>query len=401
MPFHIALLQVALAIVPGTGQTKCYDNAKEISCPEPGQAFYGQDAQHPANPPRFTVSADGLTVHDDNTGLTWQRSPDTDGEGSLTRSDKLTCAQAQSRPAVVNAASFGGYDDWRLPTIKELYSLIDYRGTDPGGSLDAGTSGLTPFIDTKYFRFAYGQESQGERIIDSQYASSTLYVNKTWQGWDKLFGVNFADGRIKGYDLFMPGRMEKTFFVQCVRGDSYGVNSFTDNADGTITDSATGLMWSQADSGTAMNWQDAMAWVQTKNAENYLGHGDWRMPNAKELHSIVDYSRSPDSTNSAAIDPVFKCTSIVNEGGQADYGFYWTSTTHALSATRPGPGAGSAAVYLAFGRALGFMGGEWQDIHGAGAQRSDPKSGDPSDFPKGRGPQGDAIRILNFVWLVR
>lgn len=41
------------------------------------------------------------------------------------------------------------------------------------------------------------------------------------------------------------------------------------------------------------------------------------------------------------------------------------------------------------------------DVHGAGAQRSDPKSGDPKQFPRGRGPQGDVIRIFNFVRLVR
>ena len=45
----------------------------------------------------------------------------------------------------------------------------------------------------------------------------------------------------------------------------------------------------------------------------------------------------------------------------------------------------------AFGEALGYMGnpgmGQWMDVHGAGAQRSDPKDGDPADFPQGRGPQ--------------
>ena len=41
--------------------------------------------------------------------------------------------------------------------------------------------------------------------------------------------------------------------------------------------------------------------------------------------------------------------------------------------------------------------GAWLDVHGAGAQRSDPKEGNPADFPNGRGPQGDAIRIYNYV----
>ena len=47
------------------------------------------------------------------------------------------------------------------------------------------------------------------------------------------------------------------------------------------------------------------------------------------------------------------------------------------------------------------MNGNWLDVHGAGAQRSDPKVGDPADYPTGHGPQGDAIRIYNMVRLVR
>lgn len=69
---------------------------------------------------------------------------------------------------------------------------------------------------------------------------------------------------------------------------------------------------------------------------------------------------------------------------------------------------GSTAVYLCSGRALGWMSfppgaGELKliDVHGAGAQRSDPKIGDPKSFPHGRGPQGDVIRINNFVRCVR
>jgi Protein of unknown function (DUF1566) len=380
-----------------TGQSACYDSHRESACPQQGQAFFGQDAQYSGIQPSYTLSSDGLTVYDDNTGLTWQRSPDTNSDSTLTKSDKLTWEQAQAYPATLNAEKFGGYSDWRLPTIRELYSLINFDGIDPSGYSGTDTSGLTPFIDTNYFRFAYGQNSAGERIIDSQYASSTKYVSTTMNGQQTLFGVNFADGRIKGYGLSMPGGPEKTFFIICVRGNpEYGINKFVDNGDGTLSDNATDLMWSQLDSGTGMDWQDALAWVQQKNAENYLGHNDWRLPNAKELQSIVDYSRSPDTTNSAAISPLFNCTQITNEAGQADYPYYWTGTTHANW-----NGMGGEAVYIAFGRAMGYMGGRWQDVHGAGAQRSDPKTGSESDYPQGHGPQGDAIRIDNYVRLVR
>ena len=52
---------------------------------------------------------------------------------------------------------------------------------------------------------------------------------------------------------------------------------------------------------------------------------------------------------------------------------------------------------------MGYMAvyGGWVDVHGAGAQRSDPKTGDPANYPFGFGPQGDAIRIYNYVRLVR
>ncbi|MFZ5451239.1 MAG: DUF1566 domain-containing protein [Thermodesulfobacteriota bacterium] len=376
-----------------TNQTKCYNSASEITQPAGGQSFYGQDAQYQGNQHSHTLSSDGLTVYDNHTRLTWQRSPDINDDGAITAADKLTSAEAQARPADLNAISYGGYSDWRLPTIKELYSLIEFSGADPSGCEGNDTSGLTPFIDIGYFAFAYGDTSAGERLIDCQYASATLYAGAA----DKLFGVNFADGRIKGYDLVSPDGVEKTFFVICVRGNAnYGRNDLVANGDGTITDQATGLMWTQVDSGAAMNWEAALSWVQTQNAANYLGHRDWRLPNAKELQSIVDYSRSPDSSGSAAIDPLFICTQITNEASETDYPYYWTGTTHAAW-----NGMGGSGVYVAFGRALGYMNGGWIDIHGAGAQRSDPKSGNPADYPYGHGPQGDAIRIYNYVRLVR
>ena len=98
----------------------------------------------------------------------------------------------------------------------------------------------------------------------------------------------------------------------------------------------------------------------------------------------------------AAIDPVLQATAITNEAGQSDYAFYWTSTTHANSS-----GSGAYAVYVSFGRAMGYMQNAWIDVHGAGAQRSDPKTGDASAFPEGHGPQGDAVRIQNYVRCVR
>ncbi len=279
------------------------------------------------------------------------------------------------------------------PTIKELYSLIDFRGTDPPPE-GTSTSGLVPFIDADYFDFAYGDLTAGERIIDSQWATTTLYVADT----NLMFGVNFADGRIKGYGMANPMGGEKTFIVRLCRGNpDYGNNAFADNGDGTVTDEATGLMWAQADNGVGLNWEDALAWVDQKNLENHLGYADWRLPDVKELQSIVDYTRSPETSGSAAIDPVFQATVVTNIAGQADYAFYWSGTTHL-----GGDGGAGRACYVAFGRALGMDFGAYADVHGAGCQRSDPKDGDPADYPLGgQGPQGDVQVVFNLVRLVR
>ena len=354
-----------------TGQTACFGDSSAIPCPETSEMFFGQDAQYAGNQPAYQDNEDG-TVKDLNTGLMWIKDAGEKVyyyEGIKSTTDFI----------------FAGYDDWRVPTIKELYSLMDFSGIDDA---DAGTD---PFIDSSVFVFEYGDTSAGERSIDSQWITNTINVDTVMNNQECYFGVNFADGRIKCYPTGSSNR-SKGYFMRLVRGDSYGENDLVDNGDGTVLDLATGLMWQQNDSGEGMDWPDALNYCE------YLtegGYDDWRLPNAKELQSIVDYSRSPGTSDSAAIDPVFSATSITNEAGEKDYGFYWTSTTHN---NRIG---GENAVYIAFGRALGYFQDEWMDVHGAGAQRSDPKIGDPADFPSYFGPQGDASRLINYARCVR
>jgi hypothetical protein len=360
-------------IIVDTNQNTCFNNSTTITAPNPGQAFYGQDAQYNGKQPKYQNNGDG-TITDLVTGLMWQKS---------LANDKYTYDECV---AYAENSTLAGYSDWRLPTIKELYSLILFSG-----KTGMSETSSIPYLDTDYFDFRFGGTvNPSERFIDAQYATSTIYKGTTMNGNETMFGVNFVDGRIKGYPTF------KDFEIKMVRGKSdYGINDFVDNEDGTITDKATGLMWDKTGSSQGMDWEEALASVQQKNEENYLGHNDWRLPNAKELQSIVDYSRSPSATNSAAISPIFDVQTITNESGETDYPFYWTSTTH-----WDGPNAGKA-VYVCFGEALGYMRNSWMDVHGAGAQRSDPKTGNPDDYPYGFGPQGDAIRIYNYARLVR
>jgi len=390
-----------------TDQNICYDENNQIDTPALNEDFYGQDAQYNGYQPSFTLSVDGLTVYDNVTDLTWTQTADLNRDGTIDVNDKLTYPDALTYHDTLNSESFGGFNDWRLPSMKELYSLMNFNGTDPSGP---NVSDLVPFIDTNYFGFGYGDESAGERLIDAQFWSSNAYLGNVFINQSATFGLNLGDGRIKGYPT--AGPVVKENYIYFVRGNSkYGINNFTDNKDSTVTDSATGLMWMQDDKGndtdtgprSGINWKDALAWAQQKNNENYLGYDDWRLPNAKEMQSIVDYSRAPDATNSAAIDPVFNITEITNEGGEADYPWFWTSTTHTRS-----DGYGVSAVYICFGRALGYMSGVWMDVHGAGCQRSDQKGGDFSGLTYAddgyyfdQSPQGDATRIYNYVRLVR
>lgn len=364
--------------VVDTDVSDYYNNTSLISAPSSGQAFYGQDASYQGNTPSYTDNDDG-TITDDITGLTWEQ----DMGIKISYVDAITKA---------SNLTLGGYNDWRVPSIKELYSLIRFTGR---------VSGAVPyekFIDTTYFVQPFGDTSIGERLIDAQTWSATQYISTTMNGDSTLFGVNFLDGRIKGYPKYTPGSNNtnpNTMYFRMVRGNAtYGINNFLDNQDETIADSATGLMWQKSDDGIARDWENALSYSENLTL---AGYSDWRLPNAKELQSIVDYTRCPDITNSPAIDPIFSTTEITDpDGNPGQYPYFWTSTSH-LDGVNPY----SAAVYIAFGEAQGKMNNVLMDVHGAGAQRSDPKTGDPSDYPDYFGPQGDVRYVFNYVRCVR
>ena len=252
------------------------------------------------------------------------------------------------------------------------------------------------FIDTNYFTQPLGNTSSNEREIDAQTWSSTEYVGRTMKNDETVFGVNFVDGRIKGYPKYNPRtKNANTMYFRMVRGNvEYGKNNFIENGNGTVSDLATGLMWQKADDGTARNWQESLTYAENLELGNY---SDWRLPNAKELQSIVDYSKSPQTTNSPAINSIFETTSINDPDGKpGQYPFFWTSTTH-LDGANPY----ASAVYIAFGAGQGKMKDKLMDVHGAGCQRSDPKSGNKNAYPQFFGPQGDVRYVYNYVKAVR
>jgi hypothetical protein len=283
--------------LPDTGQTKCYDNNAEITCPQPGEAFYGQDAEY-AKTRSYTDLGNGI-VRDNVTGLEWvqdgnlmaTRDPDFDNDVydespesfEEAHDGRVTWQHALDYVALLNAEEYLGYDDWRLPSIKELASLLDSSRKEP--AIDP-IFGAVPMING--------------------YWSSTPFATDLGCAW----AVDFTNGYVE-FDRDPTGT--GTLYVRAVRGNPLPANNFINNGDGTITDTATGLMWQQdTDVNTSYHWQGALAYCEDLDL---AGHTDWRMPDKNELLSIVDYSRF--SRDYPSIDPIFS----------AWHAHYWTSTT--------------------------------------------------------------------------
>lgn len=315
-----------------TGQYKCFDGDGEggkdhnaIVC---GAEYQGQDAEFGKNSKafdfEFLTDADGnilyeektydnnVTVNkpavviDNNTALMW--------EGVPTHA-RLSYAQAQEYIDSLNDKKFQGFSDWRMPTIKELYSIADF-------------SEGWPYLDMDYFTLPTYEENNFAPVDfeakDEQYWSQK-YVGNTHeaQGYP-AWGLNHGTGHIKAYPATVEGFFGKA--IRAVRGTEgvYGVNNFalnkSDNGN-TVTDKATGLMWTQDDAASGkllaelqrliatgkvnltdggdaadvgeiglLNWEDALAFAE--NAD-FGGHSDWRLPNIKELQSIFDYDHAP------------------------------------------------------------------------------------------------------------
>lgn len=104
--------------------------------------------------------------------------------------------------------------------------------------------------------------------------------------------------------------------------------SYTSNADGTITDNSTGLVWEKlTNDATIHNFNDVYTWANAflvkiaalNTVPCFANHCDWRLPNINELQTLADYGRV-----SPAIDPVFN--NGVDSFTQSS--FYWSSTTY-------------------------------------------------------------------------
>ena len=183
---------------PDTGQTMCYDaDHNVVSCDtiQPGDPYYGQDPHYQPRIPRsYTKLGHGgmelpdsalhvddggpwIMTRDNVTGLVWEL------KTNANRNHTYTWANAQSQfIAGLNSAEFGGFDNWQLPDIKELASLVNAAG---------------PGIDAAWF----------PENLSSFYWSSTTNAGYTGYAWL----VHFNYGHVVSYNV------SNSYYVRAVR----------------------------------------------------------------------------------------------------------------------------------------------------------------------------------------
>jgi len=284
--------------VPPTRQETCFDEMSETACPGNAgdgacatTAYCGQDAQYPDSEQRFTCyNPDGTiqdpcdatansneVVTDSLTGLMWQR----------TWVEGQTWAQAQAYCANLD---YAGHDDWLLPNPHEHQSII-HDGV------------LGPTLD--------GLAFPGAQALDFWTSAPNLgFPDFSWY-------MDLADGRTDG-----GGAWDSPMAVRCVRlrragGAAQAGLRFAQTepvlGQQVVTDAVTGLVW-QHERTAGLTWQQALAYCE---GLDHGGFTDWRLPNKKELASLVNYGIWAEASDFPDVGP----------------GWFWTSTTHLSTTT--------------------------------------------------------------------
>lgn len=316
--------------IPKTGQTETFYSGDDGDL-EAGVAWPS---------PRFIVNAD-TSLTDSLTGLSWVPDANTPTISGCI-GGKKSWQSTFDYVDCLNDADFLGHDDWRVPNINELRSLVNYSQQYPANWLRG--QGFNNFQNDNYW---------------SSTISATTSIPDGEQLWS--WKVNFYDG-IKYYGKNTPGFSE---WVLPVRGPdapgavtiprtgqtathfsgddgdirsgvAWPVPRFTVNPDSSVTDELTRLIWTvdanlmpvrdpgwdpnNTDDGR-ISWENALDYIAKLNSENYLGHNNWRLPNANEMVSLGDISQIEPSLPTG--NPFIN----VQSNSISDARYYWTSTT--------------------------------------------------------------------------
>lgn len=216
----------------------------------------------------YAISADGLTVRDTQTQLTWTRTAFLPTISAAVDCDNLT---------------LGGFSDWRLPTVIEISALANFNDSASGSPTGFDTVAFTDTVPKWFFTSSVVASSVALAAVGSPYA------------------VYWGQARVGNGGTF----------VRCVRpgvkalGLPAGAPAgrYTLTAD-TVLDTVTGLTWERNASTTGYGWTAAQSHCQGLT----IGGSGWRMPAVKELESIVDI-RAPGATIDAAAFPGTQLTS--------------------------------------------------------------------------------------------
>jgi len=243
------------------------DNQKS---PKQGKNESGENLrQNPKNSERYINHEDG-TVTDTQTGLMWQEK------------EVYDISLEQAEQAAVNL-SLAGYNDWRIPTVTELLSVVNDNLNKPPFESILGTS------KSEYFWSA--EHVSGD-------SRKTWVLNAGGGIGDKNPEESHASGGDKIYSL------------KCVRGNLHVPDTrFIENGDGTVTDNFTGLMWLQKSSGE-MDLQNAQTYAKSLSL---AGYDDWRLPDMTELAMLCDRNQTNPALNRIVFSSIFP-------------GKYWTAS---------------------------------------------------------------------------
>jgi hypothetical protein len=194
---------------------------------------------HP-NPTSYDTSVAGVAT-DSATGLAWQRTV-----------PATTYAWADANAFCV-ANRLGGFSDWRLPSVVELVTIVDYGATDPSINSVAFPSTPSDYFWTSTPFLGFGSRQWAVRFIRGEALDSLTTT------------------------LSQVRCVRRVATARCYPPARYQV------AGGLVTDAATGLTWQQAVSPQTMTW-DASKTYCTSQA------GGFRLATVRELQSIVDYT---------------------------------------------------------------------------------------------------------------
>jgi hypothetical protein len=262
-----------------TDQTGCFDESgKATSCLNSGQDGAVNQARRIEGPDRFRAAGD--IVQDNMTGLFWHIN------ANLTEFP-LTWKEAFEFIQEINASRLSGMNGWRLPSRKELFSIVSHQFVNP--SLPKGH----PFGNV--FHGYYWTRTESARLL-----------NQAW--YVHLGGGKVYRGMKNGSYMVWPvsGQFAEHPFMK---------KRFMANGD-SFYDRLTCRYWYAGNklNDGARPWKEAIRAVEKLNQTREAGCGPWRLPNIRELESLID-----DRNHSPAFADGFFINSL-RDG-------YWSSTT--------------------------------------------------------------------------